>query len=164
MEYASGGKNHRTYLYQYAYQGPLSIMGMWLDINSELSKKVGHGDELQHQFDVPPMGGADLLKPDSPDETFSKNFVHLWTSFAYDGEPKHSWGSHSSEKWKPISKKELDGTIPLKWYRIDGNPSLVDNQYKERMTALDRILADYFATPSTSSAHGKQRETTKIEL
>ncbi len=50
------------------------------------STEVGHGDDLQHQFDLGTLPGmADLIKPDSPDEEFSKNFVRLWTSFANHG-------------------------------------------------------------------------------
>ncbi|CAL8125453.1 unnamed protein product [Orchesella dallaii] len=162
-EYASGGKTRRTYLYQYAHPGPLSIMGLTLKVDSELTKKVGHADELQHQFDVAAMGGAALLQPDSPHETFSKNLVRLWTSFAYEGEPDHTWGTHSLRKWKAISRKELDGTVPLRWYRLEENPSHIDDPYKERMEVLDKVLADYFTSPSTS-AHGKASETMKTEL
>ncbi|ODM96734.1 Esterase FE4 [Orchesella cincta] len=161
LGYAAGGKNRRTYLYQYAHRGPLSIMGLELKVHSELAKKVGHADELQQQFDVALFGGAELLPPDSAHETFSKNFVRLWTSFAYEGEPKHSWGAHSLRKWKAISRKEVDGTSPLRWYRLEENPSFIDDPYKERMTALDTILADYFAP---TSAQEKASETTKTEL
>jgi hypothetical protein len=103
-----------------------------------------------------------LIKPDSPDEVFSKNLVSLWASFAIVGEPKHTWGNAIYKKWKPISKKDLDGINPLRWYRIDSNPESVeiDQSVKDRMQFWDNLWTDHL-TP----AHVKDTKTAqKTEL
>ncbi|CAL8068472.1 unnamed protein product [Orchesella dallaii] len=131
-----------VYLYQFAYPGQVSFMGLAFNITGNLSKKVAHSDEVQYLFDIPILGGLNLLKSGSSDEKFSKNLVHLWASFAEEGRPKHL--SDQNPKWETISKNEYNGLTPLKWYRLEENPHYIYDPYEKRVTALDVIFADYY--------------------
>ncbi|ODM87457.1 Esterase FE4 [Orchesella cincta] len=146
-EYAKNG--NQVFLYQYAMPGLVSIMGMPFGVTSELSKKVSHADEIQYLFDLLLPEGKSLIKSGSQEEQFSKHFVRLWTTFAKNGNPNHSWGNYLNQEWKPISQMELDGSQPIRWYKIEQNPHTINDPYKERMRALDKIFAEYYAQGPT---------------
>lgn len=83
-------------------------------------------------------------------------------------EPKHSWGDATFKKWKSISKKELDGINPLRWYRIDANPVSYDisQSVKDRMQFWDDLWSQHLtpailANYQLLTAAGQPRENTE---
>lgn len=68
--------------------------------------------------------------------------------FSIFSEPKHSWGSHSSEKWEPHSQSYKNG---LNWYRIDSNPrALGQDPYKKRIDMWDEFWPSQFIEAESS--------------
>ncbi len=65
------------------------------------------------------------------------------------------------KKWKPISKKELDGSSPLRWYRIDENPESVEieQSVKDRMQFWDNIWKEHLIPSHVKDATAPAQKT-----
>ncbi len=104
--------------------------------------EIGHGDELQHQFDL--LG----LKSQPKDVEFSNRFIRLFTKFAATGYPTHPFSPTWGEPWEPLSM--TSGQSPqqsLKWYRIsDKKPKMVNinASYLDRLQFWDTIWKYHF--------------------
>ena len=65
-------------------------------------------------------------------------------------EPRHLWGSNSPKEWKPIPIEQAEGKEPLEWFRIDRNPTYVQDPYKERMELWDEIYDQFILNENAS--------------
>lgn len=52
--------------------------------------------------------------------------------------PTEFWGNQ--QKWEPISRDEREGKIPLKFYRMDADTSIIDEPFADRIEFWENIL------------------------
>ncbi|KAG4071521.1 hypothetical protein HA402_011675 [Bradysia odoriphaga] len=128
-----------VYSYQFAHnRGDYSIL-RWFNIDKIFG--VSHVDELSFLF-AESYALAPEFQKDSIAETVSKNFVKLWASFITNGYPTEFWGNQ--QKWEPISRDEREGKIPLKFYRMDADTSIIDEPFADRIEFWENILKENY--------------------
>ncbi|CAG7837972.1 unnamed protein product [Allacma fusca] len=131
------GKHVPVYLYMFAHnRGDYSVTKFFgIDENYGVS----HGDEVSFQF-----ANSFNLAPEfvrgSVAEQVSKNFVKLWTSFAREKFPAALWGS--DQGWMALTKPEIEGKQPIRYYRIDADTSLVEESFTKRMEFWEELLKE----------------------
>lgn len=97
-----------------------------------------------------PINTTKVIGPGSKDYEFSKALIKLWVSFAKDGKPSHQWDEEKSnklsEQWQPVSKEEVEGTAPLKWFRLKAsNPGhlVEDDDVRQRALFWEKLYSQH---------------------
>ncbi len=93
------------------------------------------------------------------------NFAYVF--IILNSEPKHLWGTGLTSgehrlKWKSLSRKEVDGTYPTRWFRLDSNPRYVEEPYKERMQFWDDLFEEYFTPVLTKISAAPAKPKTEL--
>lgn len=112
-----------VYFYLYNYDLPVSFN----DYFGNCSRKLGvsHADELYQFF---PSTLFSYNNHTAEELTFSKQMLHLWTSFARQGSPDHA-------EWGPVSSDEID-------YLYISRNSVIQQRglFTERIRFVDTLL------------------------
>lgn len=71
-----------------------------------------------------------------------KNEIHARCNpcfrFFYIRYPTEFWGNQ--QKWDSATRAEIEGAIPLKYYRMDTDTSIIDEPFADRVAFWENIL------------------------